>query len=71
MRDAAPEPLRIRSIVGLTSLYAVATLRKEVFEQLPDFKKRFEWYKQYRLKNNRHWPEEDPCLNTTRAIPTL
>ncbi|GAB3414778.1 MGH1-like glycoside hydrolase domain-containing protein [Niabella aquatica] len=59
MRDAAPQPLRIRSIVGLTSLYAVSTIRKEVFEQLPDFAKRFKWYKDYRLKNKRYWPQEE------------
>lgn len=59
MRDAAPQPLRIQSIVGLTPLYAVATIRKEVFEKLPDFAKRFEWYKNYRLKNKRFWPKEE------------
>lgn len=59
MRDAPPQPLRIQSIVGLTSLYAVATIRKEVFEKLPDFAKRFDWYKKYRLKNNRFWPKEE------------
>ena len=58
IRDAPPQPLRIQSIVGLTSLYAVSTIRKEVFEKLPDFAKRFEWYKNYRLKNNRFWPKE-------------
>ncbi len=59
MRDAPPQPLRIQSIVGLTSLYAVATIKQEVFDQLPDFAKRFEWYKNYRLKNNRFWPKEE------------
>jgi len=59
MRDAPPQPLRIQSIVGLTSLYAVSTIKKEVFEKLPDFAKRFAWYKKYRLKNNRFWPKEE------------
>ncbi|TXI32926.1 MAG: glucosidase, partial [Niabella sp.] len=59
MRDAAPQPLRIQSIVGLTSLYAVASIKKEVFEKLPDFSKRFQWYKNYRLKNDRFWPKEE------------
>lgn len=58
MRDAPPQQLRIKSLVGLTSLYAVSTIRKEVFDKLPDFKKRFEWYKNYRLKNNKFWPKE-------------
>lgn len=59
MRDAPPQPLKIKSIVGLTSLYAVSTIKKEVFDKLPDFKKRFDWYKNYRIKNNKFWPKEE------------
>ncbi len=59
IRDAPSQPLRIQSIVGLTSLYAVSTIRNAVFDKLPDFKKRFDWYRDYRLKNNRYWPKED------------
>lgn len=58
-RDAAPQPLKIQSIVGLTSLYAVSSIKKEVFDKLPDFKKRFNWYKKYRTKNNKFWPKEE------------
>lgn len=57
--DAEPHPLRIQSIVGLTSLYAVSTIKKEVFDKLPDFKKRFDWYKNYRIKNKKFWPKEE------------
>ncbi|GAB3015734.1 glucosidase [Niabella terrae] len=56
--DAAPQPLRIRSIVGLTSLYAVSIIDHTVFERLPDFKKRYDWFKKYRLKNDMFWPNE-------------
>ncbi|MCF3110151.1 glucosidase [Niabella sp. CC-SYL272] len=59
MRDAAPQPLKIRSIVGLTSLYAVNIMNKDIFDKLPDFKKRFTWYKNYRLKNDLFWPNEE------------
>lgn len=59
MRDAPPQPLKIRSIVGLTSLYAVNTISKDIFEKLPDFKKRFDWFKNYRLKNGLFWPNEE------------
>lgn len=38
IRDASPAPLKIRSIVGLTSIYAVSVISKNVFEKLPDFK---------------------------------
>ncbi|MBO9592359.1 MAG: glucosidase [Niabella sp.] len=59
IRDAPPQPLKIRSIVGLTSLYAVNIMSKDIFEKLPDFKKRFNWYKNYRLKNDLFWPNEE------------
>ncbi|SDC87173.1 MGH1-like glycoside hydrolase domain-containing protein [Niabella drilacis] len=59
MRDAPPQPLKIRSIVGLTSLYAVNIMSREVFQKLPDFKKRFSWFKNYRLKNDLFWPNEE------------
>jgi len=59
MRHAPPQPLKIRSIVGLTSLYAVSHIKKDVFDKLPDFKKRFEWYKKYRKKNGKFWPKEE------------
>jgi hypothetical protein len=56
---AAPISLRIQSIVGLTSLFAVSTIDKEIFEKLPDFKKRISWFENYRKKNNRYWPNEE------------
>ena len=52
-------PLRIQSIVGLTSLFAVSTIDKEIFDKLPDFKKRITWFEKYRKKNNRYWPNEE------------
>jgi len=54
-----PLPLRIQSIVGLTSLFAVSTIDKEIFEKLPDFEKRISWFESYRKKNNRFWPNEE------------
>ncbi|WP_018630286.1 MGH1-like glycoside hydrolase domain-containing protein [Niabella aurantiaca] len=59
MRDAPPQPLKIRSIVGLTSLYAVNIMSRDIFDRLPDFKKRFDWFKNYRLKNDLFWPNEE------------
>jgi hypothetical protein len=54
-----PLPLRIQSAVGLTSLYAVSTISKELFDILPDFKKRISWFENYRLKNDLFWPNEE------------
>ncbi|SHF38082.1 Glycosyl hydrolase family 63 C-terminal domain-containing protein [Cnuella takakiae] len=51
-------PLRIKSIVGLTSLYAVSTIDKKKFEKLKDFSKRYKWFERYRLQNKKFWPNE-------------
>ena len=56
---AEPLPLKIQSIVGLTSLFAVSTINIETFKKLPDFKKRTDWFDQYRKANNLFLPNED------------
>jgi hypothetical protein len=57
--DADPIPLRIQSIVGITSLYAVSNISKKATDQLKDFKKRISWFENYRKKNNKFWPNEE------------
>jgi len=37
-------PMRVRSMVGLISLYAVETLEPEVLGRLPAFKRRMQWF---------------------------
>ena len=59
VQGADPTPLRIQSIVGLTSLFAVATIPKNVFDKLQDFKKRIDWFENYRKKDNKFWPNEE------------
>lgn len=54
-----PLPLRIKSIVGLTSLYAISTIEKKVVDKLKDFKKRITWYERYRKNNKKFWPNEE------------
>lgn len=54
-----PVPLRIQSIVGLTSLFAVSTIPIKIFDKLKDFKKRIEWFERYRKKNDKFWPNEE------------
>ncbi|WP_306452326.1 MGH1-like glycoside hydrolase domain-containing protein [Foetidibacter luteolus] len=54
-----PIQLRIHSIVGLTSLFAVSVIDKKVFQKLEDFQKRFSWFENYRISNNRFWPNEE------------
>jgi Glycosyl hydrolase family 63 C-terminal domain len=56
---AEPLQLKIQSIVGLTSLFAVSNINKETYDKLPDFKKRSEWFDNYRKKNNLFLPNEE------------
>jgi hypothetical protein len=56
---ADPIPLRIQSIVGITPLYAVSTISKQVMDSLTDFKKRTTWFENFRRNNNRFWPNEE------------
>ncbi len=43
-------PLKVRSMVGLIPLFAVATIDSETLDALPDFKHRFEWFCKNRPK---------------------
>ena len=59
LSDADPMHLRIQSIVGLTTLFAVSTIEKKARDKLADFKKRTTWFENYRRKNDRFWPNEE------------
>ena len=59
LHDGSTIPLRIQSAVGLTSLFAVSTIHKEVLHKLTDFKKRINWFENYRKSNGRFWPNEE------------
>jgi mannosylglycerate hydrolase MGH1-like protein len=41
-------PIEIRSFVGLTPLFAVETLEADLLERLPRFRRRMEWFLEYR-----------------------
>jgi hypothetical protein len=47
-------PLKVRSLVGLTTLFAVFVLKKDLLEKLPDFHKRLKWFQQYREDNGQY-----------------
>ena len=53
-------PLRVRSMVGLIPLYAARTLEPELLDQMPDFKRRLEWFIQNRPDLN----ENMACMKT-------
>jgi len=46
--DGRSFTLKVRSLVGLTPIFAHATIRKEHFDKLPNFKRRFERFRRRR-----------------------
>ncbi len=47
-------PLRIRSMVGVTPLFAIEILDRRTLEQMPDFYKRMNWFLTYRSDLTEH-----------------
>lgn len=47
-------PLKVRSLVGLSTLFAVLVLKKDLLEKLPDFHKRLKWFQRYREDNGQY-----------------
>lgn len=54
-----PVALRVRSIVGLTPIFAVSIIDNDIRKCLKDFSKRMSWYQNYRRKNNLYMPSEE------------
>ncbi|WP_454064799.1 MGH1-like glycoside hydrolase domain-containing protein [Candidatus Nitrospira salsa] len=48
------QKMKIRSMVGLISLFAVETLEPEIVDALPEFKKRMQWFLENRPEFHRH-----------------
>jgi hypothetical protein len=44
LHDQKNAPLKVRSMVGLIPLFAVATIDSKTLDALPDFKERFHWF---------------------------
>ncbi|CAN5318620.1 glucosidase [soil metagenome] len=51
-------PLKVHSTVGLSVLFAVSIIDYKKIEKLTDFKKRVEYFKNYRLKTGKYLPNE-------------
>lgn len=43
-------PLKVRSLVGLSTLFAVLHLPKHMLDRVPDFRRRLDWFIRYRSK---------------------
>jgi hypothetical protein len=52
-------PLRVRSLVGLTSLFAVSVIDKELFSRFKGFKKRLLWFRNNRINLNKYLAIEE------------
>jgi len=55
-----PLPMKVRSMVGLIPLFAVETLEPELLDELPDFKKRMEWF----INNRPDLIQNVACMRT-------
>ena len=54
-------PMKVRSLVGLSTLFAAYVLPKDKLEKLPDFTMRLRWFQQYRKDNGDYLVlDEDP-----------
>ncbi|MEO8770700.1 MAG: glucosidase [Ferruginibacter sp.] len=47
-------PMKVRSLVGLTTLFAVFVLKKEMLEKVPEFHNRLKWFQKYREKDHKY-----------------
>lgn len=47
-------PLKVRSLVGLTTLFATMVLNREKLKKLPDFHARLKWFQNYRKQQNEY-----------------
>jgi hypothetical protein len=54
-----PVPLKVRSIVGAAPLFAVSIIDKKSLAALNDFRKRTNWFDNYRINNNLFLPNEE------------
>jgi hypothetical protein len=52
--DGKYVPLKVRSLVGLSTLFAVLVLEKDLLDKLPDFHQRLKWFQKYREDNNQY-----------------
>ena len=46
--DSHSQPIRIKSIVGLIPLFATLVIEEDVLQRLPGFRKRMDWFMEYR-----------------------
>ncbi|MGE5612134.1 MAG: MGH1-like glycoside hydrolase domain-containing protein [Bacillota bacterium] len=67
--DSQPVPLRVRSVVGLIPLLAVEVLDQRIIDQLPGFKKRMQWFLEYRKDLAKHITYLEHCRLAPHVTP--
>jgi Glycosyl hydrolase family 63 C-terminal domain len=60
IHDKGNKPLKVRSMVGLIPLFAVATIDEDLLNQLPNFKRRMDWF----IKNRPELTQNVSCMKT-------
>src|SRR5258705_1893866 len=60
LQQSKPLPLKVRSMVGLIPLFAVETLEPNQLAQLPNFKRRMEWF----INNRPDLTDNVACMRT-------
>ena len=58
--DGQRIPLKVRSLVGLTPLYAVQTMEPELLRSMPAFRRRLEWF----IENRPDLTSNMACMHT-------
>ncbi|UAY52143.1 MGH1-like glycoside hydrolase domain-containing protein [Ferruginibacter albus] len=66
-----PFSLKVRSLVGLVPLYAASVIPSNVLEILKDFKKRTDWFNEYRSKHNLFLPNKETENNNDMLLSVV
>lgn len=61
-------PLKVRSVVGVIPLFAVAVIGKNQLDKLKDFKKRMTWFTDYRTVNKKYLPNVHTSKNESTLL---
>jgi hypothetical protein len=66
MPDGKFNPVKVRSLVGLVTLFAVHVIDKDLLGKAPEFHRRLKWFLRYRQKNKQYQVIEE--VNEKKGI---
>jgi hypothetical protein len=70
LSERDPIAMKLRSIVGLTPLFAVSIINNEQLDKLPDFEKRMKWFINYRMENDKY-PAHEQSIREANLLLSL